>query len=147
MPPSRKAPPREVHLKDLATVVRRHWLLVMLLAGLVGAGAYYSGRRAVPQYQSTLTVQINARTQVFSRLDNVNIDELTFRTDPILSEALVLTTQGLALKIVDNLSLQLQPSDPTVRRGDVFTNIAIDPNAANPGTFRLVVNAPGYQVV
>ncbi len=147
MHPSRRAPHREVHLRDLATVVLRHWLLVILLAGLVGAGAYYSGRRAVPQYQSTLTVQINARTQVFSRLDNVNIDELTFRTDPILSEALVLTTQGLALKIVDNLSLQLQPSDPTVRRSDVFTDIAIDPDAANPGTLRLVADAPGYQLL
>ncbi|MFB3112423.1 MAG: hypothetical protein ACE10G_10355, partial [Gemmatimonadales bacterium] len=147
MHPSRRASHREVHLRDLARVVLRHWLLVMLLSGLVGGGAYYSGRRAVPQYQSGLTVQINARTQVFSRLDNVNINELTFRTDPILSEALVLTTQGLALTIVDNLRLQLQLSDPTVHRGDVFTNIAIDPNAASPGTLRLVVNAPEYQLL
>ncbi|MCH6546934.1 MAG: hypothetical protein IH798_00680 [Gemmatimonadetes bacterium] len=84
--------------------------------------------------------------QVFAR-QSFNFDELTLRTDPILSEVLVLTTQALALEVVDHLSLQLQPSDPTVHRGDVFTNIAIDPNAANPGTFRLVVNAQGYQLL
>ena len=52
MQPLRKAPPREVHLRDLAFVVLRHWLLVVLLAGLVGTGAYYAGRRTMPQYQS-----------------------------------------------------------------------------------------------
>ena len=144
MQPSRRAPHREVHLRDLATVVLRHWLLVILVAGLVGTGAYYSGRRAVPAYQSRLTVQINSPKQVFSLRGNIGFDELSLRTDPIRSEALVLTTQGLALEIVDHLSLQLQPSDPTVHRGDVFANIAIDPNAENPGTFRLVVNPQGY---
>ncbi len=144
MQPSRRAPHREVHLRDLATVVLRHWLLIVLLAGLVGTGAYYSGRREVPLYRSGLTVQIKPEEQVFSRM---NFGQLSLHTDPVLSEALVLTTQALALKIVDNLSLQLQPSDPTVHRGDVFTNIAIDPNAANPETFRLVVNAQGYELL
>jgi len=147
VPPSRKAPHREVHLRDLATVVQRHWLLVMLLTGLVGTGAHYSGRRAIPQYQSQLTVQINSPKRVFSLLENINMDEMSLRTDPILSEVLILTTQALALEVADHLSLQLQPSDPTVRRGDVFTHIAIDPNAANSGTFRLVVNAQGYQLL
>ena len=145
--PSHRAPQREVHLRDLATVVLRYWLLVILLAGLVGAGAYYSGRQAVPLYQSRLTVQINSPEQVFSLRGSINFDELALRTNPILSEVLVLTTQGLGLEVVDHLSLQLQPSDPTVHRGDVFTNIAIDPNAANPGTFRLVVTPQGYQLL
>ncbi len=147
MQPSRGAPQREIHLRDLARVVLHHWLLVILLAGLVGAGAYYSGRRAVPQYQSGLTVQINSPEQVFSLRGSINFDELALRTDPILSEVLVLTTQALGLEVVDHLSLQLQPSDPTVHRGDVFTNIAIDPNAANPGTFQPVVTPQGYQLL
>ncbi|MCH8938228.1 MAG: hypothetical protein IH966_02300, partial [Gemmatimonadetes bacterium] len=115
---------REVHLRDLVAVVVRHWALVLLLAGLVGAGAYYSGRRAVPQYQSNLTVQISSRKQVFSPLGDIGLDELSLRTDPILSEALVLTTQGLALEVVDDLALQLQLADPIGHRGELLVGIS-----------------------
>ena len=92
---------REIHLRDLIAVVRRHWLIVSVLAILVGGGAYYAGRRAVPQYRSRLTVQISSPKQVFARLDDIDVDELALQTDPILSEALVLTTHGLALEVVD----------------------------------------------
>ncbi len=142
--PQRRSPHREVHLRDLATVVARHWILVILLAGLVGAGAFYSGRKTVPQYQSALTVQISSPKQVFARLDDIDIDELALRTDPILSEALVLTTQGLALKVVDDLGLQLQLADPLLRRGEVFADISID--SAAPGAWQLAIGAQGYQL-
>jgi capsular exopolysaccharide synthesis family protein len=144
---SRRAPHREVHLRDLATVVVRHWILVILLAGLVGAGAFYSGRRIIPAYQSSLTVQISSPKQVFARLDDIDIDELALRTDPILSEALVLTTQGLALKVVDAQGLQLQLADPLLRRGEVLADISIDQGDAAPGAWQLVVGAQGYQLL
>lgn len=140
----RRASHPEVHLRDLATVVLRHRVLVILFAGLVGAGAFYSGRKVVPQYQSALTVQISSPKQVFARLDDIDVDELALRTDPILSEALVLTTQSLALKVVDDLGLQLQLADPLVRRGEVLTGVAIDQDNAAPGAWQLVVGPRGY---
>jgi capsular exopolysaccharide synthesis family protein len=137
---------REIHLKDLAAVVIRHWFLVSFLALLVGGGAFVTGRRIVPQYQSNLAIQVNSPKQVFARLDDIDIDEFALRTDPILSEALVLTTQGLALRVVDQLQLRLQMTDPTVQRGGVLSAITVDSLAPN-GRYTLVLNGPaGYEL-
>ncbi len=118
----------------------------MLLAGLVGAGAYYSGRKAVPQYQSSLTVRISSPRQVLGRRRDIGIDELSLRTDPILSEVLVLTTQGLALGVVDDLALQLQLADPSVHRGELLTGVSVNPDSVVPGTYRLVAGPQGYEL-
>src|SRR6185436_634680 len=121
--------PREVHLRDLVAVVTRHWRIVVLLAILVPAGAYFTGRRSVPRYQSRLTVQVSSQKQVYSQFENIRVDEMALRTDPVLSEALVLTTQRLALRVVDALHLQLEPLDQTLLRGSVFTEITVDSTA------------------
>lgn len=138
--------PREIHLRDLLAVMRRHWRIVALLPVLVALGAWFAGRTAVPRYQSRLTVQINSPKQVFARLDDIDVDEFALKTDPILSEALVLTTQGLALRVVRSLGLQLELEDPTVHRADVFTRIVVD-SAAAPGELTLVRRgAAGYEL-
>jgi capsular exopolysaccharide synthesis family protein len=142
----RKPPHREVHLRDLTVVVVRHWVLVLLLVVLVGAGAYYSGSRAITQYQSVLTVQITSPKQVFARLDDIDVDELALRTDPILSEALVLTTRGLALKVVDDLGLQLHPADPNLSRGGLISAVTVDPDSAGPGAYHLTIEPQGYRL-
>jgi tyrosine-protein kinase Etk/Wzc len=138
--------PREIHLRDLLAVMRRHWRIVAFLPVLVALGAWFAGRTAVPRYQSRLTVQINSPKQVFARLDDIDVDEFALKTDPILSEALVLTTQGLALRVVRSLGLQLELEDPTVHRADVFTRIVVD-SAAAPGELTLVRRgAAGYEL-
>lgn len=131
---------REVHLRDLWAVVMRHWRLVALLTAIVAGGAYVSGRDAVPRFQSRLTVQISSAKQVFARSDDIDVDELALRTDPILSEALVLTTQGLALRVVEALDLQLEVDDPTVYRGDAFAGVAVD-SGAPPARYTLSLDA------
>ena len=138
---------REIHLRDLIAVVRRHWLIVSVLAILVGGGAYYAGRRAVPQYRSRLTVQISSPKQVFARLDDIDVDELALQTDPILSEALVLTTHGLALEVVDGTQLQISLDDPAVFRGRLMTGILVDSGGAPPGEFQLEIDAQRYRLM
>jgi tyrosine-protein kinase Etk/Wzc len=123
------APPKEIHLRDLWAVVVRHWRLVVLLTLLVSGGAWLSGRGAIARYQSGLTVQISSPKQVFARSDDIDVDELALRTDPILSEALVLTTQALALRVAQTLELQLEVVDPEVLRGAVFSEVAVDSGA------------------
>jgi tyrosine-protein kinase Etk/Wzc len=120
---------REVHLKDLLAVVAHHWRLVVILSFLVAAAAYLSGRDAVTQYRSQLTVQITSPKRVFGRMDDIDVDELALLTDPVLSEALVLTTQQLALRVVDALALQLELANPTGFRGDAFGSIQVAPDA------------------
>ena len=140
---------REIHITDLAKVVFHRWRLVVLLAGLAGGGAYLSGRNAIDQYQSVLTVQVTSRKQVFARMDDIDVDELALRTDPVLSEALVLKTQQLALRVVDapQLQLRLEMSDPSMFRGDFFHSIVVD-SAASPGHYFLhQPGSPGTYVL
>jgi tyrosine-protein kinase Etk/Wzc len=102
---------------------------VVLLTVLVSGGAWLSGRGAIARYQSGLTVQISSPKQVFARSDDIDVDELALRTDPILSEALVLTTQALALRVARTIELQLEVVDPDVFRGAVFSEVAVDSGA------------------
>ncbi len=129
---------REVHLRDLVGVVSRHWRLVALLTVLVAGGAWYSARRQVPRYQSRLTVQVSSPKQVFAQLEGMRVDELALQTDPVLSEALILTTQQLALEVVRGLGLQIELDDPGLRRGDVFAAVTAD-STALPAAYRLTV--------
>lgn len=133
---------REVHLRDLVGVVARHWRLVALLTVLVAGGAWYSARRQVPRYQSRLTVQVTSPKTVFAQLEGVRVDELALQTDPVLSEALILTTQQLALDVVHSLALQLELNDPALRRGDLFAAVSVD-SAAPVGAYRLSVPPTG----
>ncbi len=120
---------REIHLRDLVAVVGHHWRLVAILAVLVSAAAYFSGRDAVTQYQSKLTVQITSPKRVFGRMDDIDVDELALLTDPVLSEALILTTQQLALRVVDALALQLEIVDHSVFRGNVLSEVEVEADA------------------
>jgi len=137
---------REVHLRDLVGVVSRHWRLVALLTVLVAGGAWYSARRQVPRYQSRLTVQVSSPKQVFAQLEGMRVDELALQTDPVLSEALILTTQQLALEVVRGLALHLELDDPGLRRGDLFAAVAVD-STTPPGAYRLTVQpTSGFEV-
>lgn len=137
---------REVHLRDLLAVVVGHWRLVALLAALVTGASWFGSRNEVPRYQSQLTVQVSSPKQVFARLDDIDVDELALQTDPVLSEALILTTQALALEVVDALALHVEPNDPRTVRDEVFAAVTAD-SATVPGQYSLVLRgAEGYEV-
>lgn len=123
-------------------MVRRHWRVVGLVALLVVVGAWWSSRKTIPQYQSHLAVQIGSPKQVFGALDQgTKVDEMALKTDPVLSEALVLTTQGLALRVVNALALQLEFTDQTVHRSAYITGVNVDTLAA-PGQYSLELRGP-----
>jgi capsular exopolysaccharide synthesis family protein len=137
---------REVHLRDLVAVVRRHWRLTAGLTILVAGGAGFSARKQIPRFQSRLTVQVSSPKQVFAQLEGVRVDELALQTDPVLSEALILTTQQLALQVVRSLGLQLELDDPRTYRGDVFTAVRVD-STAPVGAYRLhLLGSRGFEL-
>ena len=139
----RRVANREVHLRDLAAVIFRHWRVVLLLTVLVSWGAYFSGRQAIERFRSRLTVQVSSPKQVFTQLEDRTLDELALKTDPILSEALVLTTQRLALRVVGALGLSLEVADPRIRRADVLHDVRVD-SLARPGLYQLSRNDAGW---
>ncbi len=133
---------REVHLRDLIAVVTRHSRLVALLTVLVAGAAWFSARKQIPRYQSRLTVQISSPKQVFAQLEGMRVDELALQTDPVLSEALILTTQQLALEVVRSLALHVELDNPELHRGDVLAAVTADSTAV-PGAYRLTLRAAG----
>ena len=123
-----------------------HWKIVGLICALVVFAAYTSARRALPRYRSDASFQVGSKKYGATRLDEPQVNELDIKTDPVLSEALFLKTQSLALAVADSLGLQLQLLDERVGRGSVMENVRVVPAAPND-TFQLVLKgAAGYEV-
>ena len=128
-----------LHLRDLVQVLIAHWKVVAGVTVAVVLAVYLTGRTALPRYQAAAKIQVNSKKQVFARLDDAGIEEMALKTDPVLSEALVLSTQALALTVADALGLQVQFSDPQVRRNDVIHSVRVD-SLIVPDSFELRVN-------
>jgi tyrosine-protein kinase Etk/Wzc len=113
---------------------------------LLLVAAWMTSRRAIPRYQSQASVQVNSRKQVFARLDDIDVEELALKTDPVLSEALVLSTQALAHTVSHALGLRVQFQDPEIRRGDVIYDVQVD-SLARPDSFELRIRGPqGWEI-
>ena len=126
---TRHSPLGDIHVKDIWAVLVRHWFLVLLITGLVAGGAWYTGRDAIPLYRSVLTLQVSSSKTAFGRTNDIDVDPVALQTDPVLSEALVLTTQELARSVVHQLALQVQIDDPAISRQNVFAMIEVDSGA------------------
>lgn len=135
-----------LHLRDLLQVLIAHWKVVVGVTLAVVLGVYFTGRNAIPRYQAKATVQVNSKKQVFSRLDDTGVEEMALKTDPVLSEALVLTTQNLGLTVSDAVGLRIQFADPLIRRNDLIYGVQVD-SLALPDSFDLRVNgARGWEL-
>ena len=142
-PPSaaKNSPLGDIHVKDIWAVLVRHWFLVLLISGLVTGGAWYTGRGAIPQYRTQLTLQVSSSKSAFGRTNDIDVDAVALQTDPVLSEALVLTTQELARSVVRSLALQVELEDLSIPRQAVFANIEVD-STALPATYVVVRKDP-----
>ncbi len=137
---------RQLHLRDIVQVLVLHWKILATVTVIVAIAAYSSARRAVPSYRSDASFQIGSKKTGTTRLDEPNVNELELQTDPVLSEALILQTQNLALRVVDSLGLQLRFTDPRLQRGLILTDVHVDPSPQRD-TFQLRLNGPqGYEV-
>ncbi len=136
----------QIHLRDIVQVLVLHWKIVGFICVLVVFAAYTSAKRAMPRYRSDASFQVGSKKYGATRLDEPQVNELDIKTDPVLSEALFLKTQSLALAVVDSLGLQLRLVDERIGRGTVLDNVRVSPAAPND-TFQLVLKgAAGYQL-
>ena len=127
-----------------------HWKIVGVVAAVAVVAAYTSARRALPRYRSDASVQVGSKKYGATRLEEPQVNELDIKTDPVLSEALFLKTQNLAIAVVDSLGLQLKLLDPRVvateGRGGLLDRVRVF-RAARNDTFALVLKgAEGYEV-
>ena len=137
---------RQLHLRDILQVLMMHWKIIAVVVVVVVGAAYSSAKRAVTFYRSDASFQIGSKKTGAVRPDQPNVNELELQTDPVLSEALILQTQNLALKVVDTLGLQIQLTDERTPRGDILDNVRVG-SALPRDTFTLRLSGPsGYEL-
>ena len=137
-----------LHLWDLLQVLVVHAKVVVGITVVVVAATWVTGRRVQPRYEARATIRVNSSRQPLSRGSTVNsaVEDLSLRTDPVLSEALVLATQQLGVTVADMLGLRVQFIDPAVRRADVIYNVQVD-SMAPADTFELrLKGARGWEL-
>ncbi|HXY70528.1 MAG TPA: polysaccharide biosynthesis tyrosine autokinase [Gemmatimonadales bacterium] len=123
-----------------------HWKVVGFVTAFAVVAAYTSARRAVPRFRSDASFQVGSKKYGATRLEEPQVNELDIKTDPVLSEALFLKTQNLALSVVDSLGLQLQLLDGRIGRANLLDSVRVALAAPND-TFALVLKGPaGYEV-
>ena len=131
-------------------MVALHWRIVLVVAAVAVAAAYTSARRALPRYRTDASIQVGSKKYGAARLEEPQVNELDIKTDPVLSEALFLKTQNLAVAVVDSLGLQLEILDERVTategRAALLDGVRVFRAAPND-TFALVLKGPaGYEV-
>jgi len=137
---------RQLHLRDILQVLATHWRVMVLVAVVVVAAAYSSSRRAVTFYRSDASFQVGSKKTSAVRSDQPSVNEVELQTDPVLSEALILQTQNLALQVADSLGLRLQLLDDRIPRGTVLDNVHVG-DASPRDTFTLrLKGAEGYEL-
>jgi tyrosine-protein kinase Etk/Wzc len=136
---------RRLHLRDLLQVVLAHWKVVALVTAIVVGATWSAGRGTVQRYQSSAIVRVNSRKGIIPMAD-INVEEMALRTDPVISEVLVLTTQTLGFTVADALGLQVQVADPLAARGDVVRAVRVD-SLVQLDSFTLHLGGPsGWQL-
>jgi len=139
---------RQLHLRDILQVLALHWKIILIAAAVVVGAAYNSARRAVTFYRSDASFQIGSKKAGAVRTEEPIVNEAELQTDPVLSEALILQTQNLALEVVDSLGLELRLLDEKTPRGTVLDNVhVVDSLPPPPDTFSLRLSGPaGYEL-
>jgi len=118
-----------LHLWDLLQVLIVHARVVLGVTAVVVGATWFTGRRVLPRYEARATIRVNSSHQFLgSQLDNAAspLEDLSLRTDPVLSEALVLSTLQLGVTVADKLGLRVHFADRTTRRADIIYNVQVD---------------------
>jgi capsular exopolysaccharide synthesis family protein len=136
------APSETIDLGRVAGAARRHWRRIALgtAAGVALAVVYV--RLAVPRYQATATVRIDARQ---STLPTIYTEGST--QDEVFTEIEVMRSRTIAAEVVEALSLDVEMRQPArVARSDIFRSLQLT-TIGDTGTIRLLQRKEGGYLV
>ncbi len=134
--------PDTIDLGRAAGAARRHWRRIALgtAAGVALAVVYV--RLAVPRYQATATVRIDARQ---STLPTIYTESST--QDEVFTEIEVMRSRTIAAEVVEALSLDVEMRQPTrVARSEIFRSLRLTA-VGDTGTIRLLQRKEGGYLV
>jgi polysaccharide biosynthesis transport protein len=121
-----------IDVRGLTAALRRNWRRIAIGAALGGALAVLYLRLAIPRYEATATVRIDARQNTLPTI----YAEQSAR-DEVFTEIEVLRSRTMAADVVDGLALTVEMVQPErVSRRDIFASLAVTATA-DTGTFLL----------
>lgn len=132
--------PGSPHLADYWHVVwNRAWLILLIAGVALGAATWAASRR--PQlYRASLTLQVGDPRGRMGQIGDIDVSPNLLWTDPIESELQHLTTQSVAMYVVD--SLQLRAESPDLPRSHLLSDIRVADSAPN-GIYEIRVTREG----
>ncbi|MDQ3081681.1 MAG: polysaccharide biosynthesis tyrosine autokinase [Gemmatimonadota bacterium] len=119
-----------VGIREYLGIVRRHWWIVLLVAGASSAYNFDKVRKEPPRYRAISTVRlVDQRRAVAGGMAGQSNDmRFSGQADPIESQIQVLLSRAVAAVAVDLKGLRLIPADGH-RWVDEITQIAVAENA------------------
>lgn len=134
-------------LKEFVGVLRRHWLLILLVVtasmGITGYVVY----TAAPVYRATAVIRlIDQRRALTGGLEDAALERVAgVSNDPLLSEIQVLKSRAVVGRVVDRLGLRLAAADPEFRFG-WLEEVHVGPDVVDGDTVRLEFGAAGVRL-
>ena len=135
-----------VGLRDFLAVLKRHWLLVVLVAGACVAGTAYMLSKADPEYAAVAVVRlVDQRRALTGGMEDAALERVAnVGTDPVLSQVQVLRSRGVIGNVVDRVGLRLAAPDHPRARG-LLEDVYVGPAAEDGDTVRVAFTAAGVR--
>lgn len=136
-----------VGLRDFLAVLRRHWLLVVLVAAAAVGGTWYMLSKAAPEYNAVAVVRlVDQRRALTGGMEDAALERVTnVGNDPVLSQVQVLRSRGVIGEVVDRVGLRLSsPGYPRAR--GVLHEVYVGPAARDGDSLQVAFSAAGVRV-
>ncbi len=140
-PPAPSPGEEGIDLRRVLGILRRYWLLLLLVTGLSGAAGWFISGRLTPIYESAASLRINDRESGVPGLALLN--ELRGQGSEVNTEMEVLRSRLLAEEVAGTLHLRLTVREPRrTPRSQLIAWVRVQSGA---DTGRIVVNAADGQ--
>ena len=133
-----------VNAREIAQLIRRHWLVVFSVALIVFAGSAFLILGSPAVYKANAVIRISDRRGSFAgRMEGMPIQRVMGpQTDPILSDIQILKSRAVLARVIDEEGLRFHRIDGDLRDSLLYQP-AIAPTA-RPDTVVLSFNRSGY---
>ncbi len=126
-------PAGEISFRQVFSVLRRRYRLVLLLTGLGAAMGAFLASREPPSYQAGAVLRVAGERRALTGGMEGPTPEASRTADPILSLVQLVRSRTVIGEVVDSLGLRLQSRTPGFTTG-MLSNIEIDPRASADST-------------